>query len=142
WHNYVCRHKVSGGYPVEEEPTLLPAPGAASAATSAGIDAGAGQGARGPLGDQVRRAREFADATETGDRDELMPGVSDRAWRQVSVTKRECLGRSCPQRDECFAVAARERAGVADVVVTNHAMLGIAATGSPGVLPEHDIVVV
>jgi ATP-dependent DNA helicase DinG len=140
WHNYVCKHKVSGGYPAEEEPTLLDAPGAASAATSSAM--GGGQGARGPIGEQVMRAREFAESTETGDRDELMPGVSDRAWRQVSVTKLECLGRSCPERDECFAVAARERAGVADVVITNHAMLGIAATGSPGVLPEHDVIVV
>ncbi|MGC5616139.1 ATP-dependent DNA helicase [Georgenia sp. Z1491] len=133
WHNYVCRHKVDGGYPEEEEPTLLAAP-----ATTAP----AGQGARGPLGEQVVRAREFAASSESGDRDELLPGVSDRAWRHVSVTRLECLGRSCPQWNECFAVLAREKAAAADVVVTNHAMLGIAATGSPGVLPEHDVLVV
>ncbi|MGC5626817.1 ATP-dependent DNA helicase [Georgenia sp. Z1344] len=133
WHNYVCRHKVDGGYPAEEEPTLLAAP-----ATTAST----GQGARGPLGEQVVRAREFAASSETGDRDELVPGVSDRAWRQVSVTRLECIGRSCPQWTDCFAVQARERAAQADVVVTNHAMLGIAATGSPGVLPEHDVLVV
>ncbi|MGO1173943.1 MAG: ATP-dependent DNA helicase [Actinomycetaceae bacterium] len=134
WHNYVCRHKVDGGYPEEDEPALLAAP--------AGTPSSTGQGARGPLGDQVVRAREFAASSGSGDRDDLVPGVSDRAWRQVSVTRLECIGRSCPQRDECFAVLARDKAAVADVVVTNHAMLGIAATGSPGVLPEHDVLVV
>src|SRR5690606_17957230 len=43
---------------------------------------------------------------------------------------------------ECFPQRARELAKEADVVVTNHAMLGIAATGSPHVLPEHDLLVV
>ncbi|HZK04864.1 MAG TPA: ATP-dependent DNA helicase, partial [Actinomycetaceae bacterium] len=36
----------------------------------------------------------------------------------------------------------RVRAHAADVVVTNHAMLGVAAAGSPGVLPEHGLLVV
>ena len=91
---------------------------------------------------QIVAAREWAGETETGDRDDLVPGVNDRAWRQVSVTAMECLGKRCPMLDECFAAAARNRAHEADVVVTNHAMLGIAAGGSPGVLPEHDVLVV
>src|SRR5690606_12385172 len=94
------------------------------------------------LGAQVRRVREWAEETTTGDRDDLEPGVQDRAWRQVSVTALECLGARCPMLDECFPERARERARAADVVVTNHAMLGIAASGSPGVLPEHDVLVV
>jgi ATP-dependent DNA helicase DinG len=54
----------------------------------------------------------------------------------------ECLGQRCPAVAECFADAARRRAHEADVVVTNHAMLGIAANGAPGVLPEHQVLVV
>jgi ATP-dependent DNA helicase DinG len=68
--------------------------------------------------------------------------VPDKAWRQVSVTSLECLGNRCPMLAECFPEQARATAREADVVVTNHAMLGIAASGSPGVLPEHDVVVV
>ena len=132
WHNYVCKHKVAGGYPVEDEPGLF-ALDAASAASAP---------ASGSLAEQVVRVRAWAEETETGDRDDLDPGVSDRAWRQVSVTKLECLGASCPMLEECFPEAARRAAHEADVVVTNHAMLGIAASGSPRVLPEHDILVV
>src|SRR5690606_39490059 len=41
------------------------------------------------LGREVQRLNEWASDTETGDRDELAPGVSDQAWRQVSVSSRE-----------------------------------------------------
>ncbi|MCM3661812.1 ATP-dependent DNA helicase [Georgenia satyanarayanai] len=134
WHNYVCKHKVAGGYPTEDEPGLF----AVDAATA---DA-ASSTSRGPLAEQVVRLREWAEETDTGDRDDLDPGVGDRAWRQVSVTKLECLGSSCPMLEECFPEAARRAAHEADVVVTNHAMLGIAAAGSSRVLPEHDVLVV
>ncbi len=134
WHNYLCKHKVAGGYPTEDEPGLF----AVDAATG---DTGA-PSSRGPLAEQVVRLREWAEETDTGDRDDLDPGVGDRAWRQVSVTKLECLGASCPMLEECFPEAARRAAHEADVVVTNHAMLGIAASGSPRVLPEHEVLVV
>ena len=39
-----------------------------------------------------QRLREWAMETETGDRDELDPGVDDQAWRLVSMPARECVG--------------------------------------------------
>lgn len=49
-------------------------------------------------GSQVARLHEWAQETEDGDRDTLPRGVSDRAWRQVSVTSRECVGATrCPR---------------------------------------------
>ena len=54
--------------------------------------------------DATRGLRDWSDDTETGDRDALRPGVSDRAWKQVSVSARECLGASkCAYGAECFA---------------------------------------
>lgn len=139
WHNYVCNHKVSGGYP-DDEPVLFDIPGAEHA--GAAEHPAQPDRAEAGLGVQVVRAREWAAATTTGDRDDLVPGVSDKAWRQVSVTALECLGARCPMIDGCFPEAARQRAREADVVVTNHAMLGIAASGSTQVLPEHDVLIV
>ncbi len=142
WHNYLCVHKVAGGYP-EDEGSLFDLPEPPGAADHP-APAGQGGPTRGEsLGDQIVRLREWADETGTGDRDDLVPGVTDRAWRQVSVTAPECLGPSCPARAACFPVKAREAAHAADIVVTNHAMLGVAAaTQAPGVLPEHDVLVV
>lgn len=141
WHNYLCVHKVAGGYPADEQGTLFDVPERPGAADHPPV-ADDGDTARETLGEQVVRVREWADETTTGDRDDLVPGVSDRAWRQVSVTAMECLGGTCPLLAECFPEAARARSREADVVVTNHAMLGIAASGSPGVLPEHQVLVV
>jgi len=74
WHNYVCRHKLTGGYPVDEPAGLFEAP--------RGEDHPAGAGDRSSLGEAVLRARAGAEETATGDRDELVPGGPDRAWRQ------------------------------------------------------------
>lgn len=135
WQNYLCRYKVAGGYPTEEEGLF------AVSAARYGAD-GADGGYRSALASEVLRLRAWEEETDTGDRDDLDPGVSDRAWAQVSVSKLECLGSSCPMIRECFPQAAREAAADADVVVTNHTMLGIAAAGNQGLLPEHSVLVV
>nr|BBX81239.1 putative ATP-dependent helicase DinG [Mycobacterium florentinum] len=95
------------------------------------------------LGRDVQRLTAWAATTESGDRDDLKPGVPDRSWAQVSVSARECLGVArCPFGSECFSERARGRAGVADVVVTNHALLAIDAVSESAVLPEHSLLVV
>jgi len=124
--NYLCLHRLHDGTPEEPEDPGLFDPFAVST-----------------LGRQVKRLHEWASDTETGDRDELVPGVSDLAWRQVSVTAKECLGVArCPVGEDCFAERARAEAGRADVVVTNHALLAIDALEGYPVLPEHDVVIV
>ncbi|MEV0387287.1 ATP-dependent DNA helicase [Nonomuraea sp. NPDC050643] len=124
--NYLCRYKATAGWPEEDEQDQLFDPREVSA-----------------TGRMVQRIQEWAEETETGDRDELVPGVSEQAWRQFSVSAQECLGATrCPSGAECFAELARARAGEVDVVVTNHALLAIDAMGDLPVLPEHEVVVV
>ena len=95
------------------------------------------------LGRDVQRLTAWASTTDTGDRDDLKPGVGDRSWSQVSVSARECLGVArCPFGAECFSERARGRAGAADIVVTNHALLAIDAVAGSAVLPEHSLLVV
>jgi len=123
--NYVCRYRLHGGAPEDPGDTLFQ-----PAATST-------------VGKQVQRLHEWAASTETGDRDELVPGVEDRAWRQVAISAKECIGAArCPNGAECFAERAREQAGLVDIVVTNHALLAIDALEDFIVLPEHDVVVI
>ncbi len=91
----------------------------------------------------MKRLHEWAEDTATGDRDELVPGVPEAAWRQVSVSAQECIGaQRCPFGSRCFAERARDAAAKAAIVVTNHALLAIDATSDIGVLPEHDVVIV
>ena len=141
WQNYLCKHRLAGGYPSDEPgATLFDLPGDEPRAEPDADDAEASPVRR--LGAEILRLRAWAEETGTGDRDDLVPGVSDRAWRQVSVTSLECLGQKCPLLSECFPEQARAQTREADVVVTNHAMLGIAASGSTHVLPEHSVLVV
>ncbi len=120
--NYLCLHKLSSAPQAGQEALFEP--------TSA-------------LGLHVKRLHEWAGATATGDRDELVPGVPDQAWRQASVTAMECIGsQRCPFGIQCFSERARRIAADADVVVTNHALLAIDALGEGGILPEHRVVVV
>ncbi len=126
--NYLCAHKLEGGFPDDDEGSLL----------SVGqVDQQASR-----LGAEVVRLREWADETATGDRDELVPGVSERAWRQVSVSAHECLGSKCPMLSECFVERARESARDVDVVVTNHSFMAIDSFEGRQMLPEHDLLVV
>lgn len=95
------------------------------------------------LGRDVQRLTSWSSDTETGDRDDLVPGVPDRSWSQVSVSARECIGVSrCPFSTDCFSEKARAKAGNSDVVVTNHALLAIDAIADASVLPEHSLLVV
>lgn len=126
--NYLCKHKMTGGFPDEDEDTLL---------SMGSVDAD-----RSKLGGEVLRLRDWSDVTESGDRDELVPGVSTRAWRQVSVSARECLGSKCPMATECFVEVSRAAAQEVDVIVTNHAFMAIDAFEGRRMLPEHDVLIV
>ncbi|RZS34069.1 ATP-dependent DNA helicase DinG [Herbihabitans rhizosphaerae] len=124
--NYLCLHRLDSGPQDEPEDGALFDPFAASR-----------------LGRDVKRLHDWAEDTKTGDRDELVPGVGEQAWRQVSVSARECLGATrCPVGTDCYAEHARAEAGRADIVVTNHALLAIDALQGYQVLPEHDMVIV
>ncbi|GAA5118060.1 ATP-dependent DNA helicase [Haloechinothrix salitolerans] len=123
--NYLCLHRLDTGAPDEPDDGLFD------------------QFAVSRLGKEVSRLHEWAGETVTGDRDDLVPGVTDLAWRQVSVSAKECLGAArCPVASDCFAEHARAEAGKADVVVTNHALLAIDAMQGRHIMPEHDLVVI
>lgn len=126
--NYLCLNKVHNG--AADDTADVPQDELFTAPSSA-------------LGRDVARLTKWASSTETGDRDELSPGVPERSWSQVSVSARECLGMArCPFGTDCFSEKARAEAGRADVVVTNHALLAIDAIAEASVLPEHHLLVI
>ncbi len=127
--NYLCLQQVHGG------------PGARVEEPEGLFDVTPDALSQSSLGSQVLRLREWAEDTETGDRDEVPFPVPDRAWRQVSVSARECLGAKCPDRMDCFSERAREAARQADVVVANHTLLALDVFTGVQVLPERDAVV-
>ena len=113
--NYLCRRQLQGF-----QPFLLPD----------GRDGQAWEAMQGWL-----------DETETGDRAELDLEPSEALWAELAVGGDRCSGRRCPLISACFAEAARNRAGEADLVIANHALYFAHVASGGGVLPEHDAVV-
>lgn len=124
--NYACMHRVHEGAP-DDQGVLIDVP-------------------EGSLGAEVLRLRQWAtDAAEDhapGDRDSA-PSHTERSWRQVSVSARECLGANrCAYADQCFAERARDEAQHAQLIVTNHAMLAIDTIEGVPMLPGFEYVVI
>lgn len=73
--------------------------------------------------------------------------IDSDLWELLSGSTEFCADNKC-NKDKCFAARARERAGEADIVVTNHAMLRTDAEmrsnsdGEVDILGEYDILVV
>lgn len=124
--NYACLHRVREGVP-DDQGTLVDLP-------------------EGSLGAEVVSLREWieeeAKEAGTGERDHA-PRHTDRVWRQVSVSHRECLGAGkCPYGAECFAERAKERAARSQLIVTNHSLLAIDAIEGVPMIPEYDVAVI
>ncbi|NUQ90229.1 MAG: ATP-dependent DNA helicase [Glycomyces artemisiae] len=129
-HNYLCKRKIAGDE--EEDEGMLE-----------GTEQLKWAGQQASFAKQVQRLYDWANDTDTGDRDDLDPGVSDRAWKQGSTTSSECPGaKDCAQGPDCFAELARARAHEADIVVTNHALLSIDMMNERSVLPEHQVLII
>src|SRR5215217_7107604 len=124
--NYACLHRVREGVP-DDQGVLVDIPESSTGA-------------------EVVALREWieeeAQAGGSGERDHA-PRHTDRIWRQVSVSHRECLGAAkCPYGAECFAERAREKASRSQLVVTNHSLLAIDAIEGVPMIPDYDVVVI
>jgi len=132
-HHYLCLARLDSSTEEEPQDALFE--------SSSGGTRWLGEAGR--LGKQIQRLREWGMQTETGDRDELDPGVDDQTWRLVSMPARECVGAArCPYGAECFAEASRARAREADIVVTNHSLLAVDMLAGRHIVPPHRLLVV
>ncbi len=138
--NYACLLRVREGAPDDQVPLI------SAGDLAATIQAAPSVTAESALGAEVLALREWADRQDVdgglADRDDA-PTHTDRAWQQVSIPVRECLGvQACPHGDRCFVERSREQARAAELVVTNHALLAINAMHGGTALPDHDAVII
>jgi ATP-dependent DNA helicase DinG len=95
------------------------------------------------------RFRDWAYATESGDRADTELPDDWATWFQVSTTSDSCTGAKCPFFETCFVTRARRAAADCQLVVVNHALffadLALKLRGAGelqlGVLPAYDAVV-
>ncbi|WP_166133974.1 ATP-dependent DNA helicase [Nocardioides ochotonae] len=124
--NYACLHRVREGVP-DDQGALVQLP-------------------EGSMGAKVLELRAWADKEAedggSGERDNA-PRHTDKEWRQVSVSHRECLGAAkCPFGQECFAELAKEKAQKSHLIITNHSLLAIDAVEGVPMIPDYNVVVI
>ncbi|MGN8199156.1 ATP-dependent DNA helicase [Salinisphaera sp. RV14] len=98
------------------------------------------------LGPRLRRVRDWAGRTKTGDIGEFGdPSDGDALWPRITSTTDNCLGTDCPLYDQCWVLHARREAQAADVVIANHYLLfadmTVREAGFGEVLPGADAIV-
>lgn len=64
----------------------------------------------------------------TGDINRYPGDLPTGGWARVSVSSADCLGLDCPFADRCLPLAHKAKVATADIVITNHSLLGIQAT--------------
>ncbi|MGB3976855.1 MAG: helicase C-terminal domain-containing protein [bacterium] len=93
-----------------------------------------------------QKIQDWADCTETGDREE-MDFLSDTSetWQEICSRREECLGQRCPFNRSCFLARLKIQAQAADLIVVNHhlyfADTALRKDNSFSALPQADIVV-
>ena len=95
--------------------------------------------------EQVEKIQAWADGTDTGDLAELDCPEDDPIVPAITSTLENCLGKKCPEYEDCFVVRARERARQADLVIANHHLFAadlVLREDSLGeLLPEFEVLV-
>jgi ATP-dependent DNA helicase DinG len=62
----------------------------------------------------------FQKPTSDGDLDQIREFLPEGLWEEITSSSEQCQGSHCPERENCFLLQARHKAGLADVVVVNH----------------------
>ncbi|RUO26178.1 ATP-dependent helicase [Aliidiomarina minuta] len=95
---------------------------------------------------QAQIVKQWANQTRSGDIGELTSLPEDAlVLPQITSTQDNCLGRDCPDYDDCYLVKARKEAMEADIVVVNHHLFFADAvlkdTGFGELIPQADMVI-
>jgi ATP-dependent DNA helicase DinG len=85
--------------------------------------------------------------TGSGDRAELwnLPD-DDTVWPEICSSSDTCLGRKCPDRDDCFVLKMKSKAAESDLLIVNHHLLAsdlaVRDAGFGEVIPRYEALIV
>lgn len=93
---------------------------------------------------ELGRIRNWSKETSDGSLADLPFRPSGSVWEEVASDSSNCLGRKCPNHEDCFYYKARRRASQAQILVVNHALfftdLALRREGAR-ILPDYDAVI-
>gem|GEM_PF-1935612 len=106
---------------------------------------------QGLVGDgSLQAIKEWYRATRTsgqGDRAELIDlPDDDPVWAEICSTSEGCLGKKCPDKDDCFVLKMRARAAESDLMIVNHHLLVsdlvVKESGFAEVIPRYEALII
>jgi ATP-dependent DNA helicase DinG len=82
-----------------------------------------------------------------GDRAELVDlPDDDPVWAEICSTSEGCLGKKCPDKEDCFVLKMRARAAESDLMIVNHHLLVsdlvVKESGFAEVIPRYEALIV
>jgi len=85
--------------------------------------------------------------TGQGDRAEMTNLTDDDpVWMEICSTSEGCLGKKCPDKDDCFVLKMRGRAAESDLMIVNHHLLAsdlvVKESGFGEVIPRYEALIV
>lgn len=93
---------------------------------------------------ELHRIEQWAYKTRDGSLSDLPFHPDDHLWELVKSDGDDCLGRQCPHFQRCFYQRARRRAGAAQLLIVNHALLfsdlAVREHGA-SILPDYEFLV-
>lgn len=94
--------------------------------------------------DQLVQIGRWSRNTQDGSKSDLPVQPYEPVWDLVQSDSSNCLGRKCPQHQECFYFRARKTVFGANILVVNHALffadLALRRSGG-GILPDYNAVI-
>ncbi len=92
---------------------------------------------------------EWDKKTETGDKNEVEYGISNKVWEEVSSETDTCMGVKCPYYSNCYFFKARKKVSNSDMLILNHHMFfadlsirnEIGFNTEYSILPNYDVIV-
>ncbi len=72
---------------------------------------------------ELRQVMEWAESSQTGDRDEIKYKIDNDIWDEIQCDSFECLSTKCKNFDNCFYYNMHRAAAAADFVIVNHSLL-------------------
>ena len=94
---------------------------------------------------QLRAITAWAKQTDDGSLSDLDYRPLPQVWDEAASEHGNCMGRNCPEYNDCFYYRARRRMQNAQVLVVNHALfcsdLAVRRAGA-SILPDYDIAVI
>jgi ATP-dependent DNA helicase DinG len=94
--------------------------------------------------DQLVEIKMWSGRTTDGTRSDLDFRPIPSVWDAVQSENGNCLGRDCPNNQECFYFRARRRVWSANLLIVNHALfmsdLALRSSGY-GLLPKYDVAI-